>query len=489
MLFFSYVALHRFVDVDEGFYLIASRLVLLHRTPYLDFFYTQAPLLPYAYAGWLKLFGLSWTSARLFSAFLTTMIGLLIFEHVCRETRRWAAGLSAIMLYASATYIFAWFPAVKTFSLATLLFFGAYVLLVRQSSTSSSKWLLPASGVLLGLSVDTRSYLVALTPLLLWWILKNSVSGPITRIVHFIGGMLLGLLPSLWLLAASPSRFLFSNLGYHSMRSDAGLIGGWYKKLVVIGMVFAGPRETGLQFTIVALTSFILIFLMGMRRKSSILAFLIAFAVGVISILPTPPFTQYFCICMPFLIVAAVCAASDYLRTLQGGSLRGTALIFGELIILFLGLSVSGFRSYLITGEEIMAGLGKSVDAQNWSLARVRAVSKAIDDLSWPNEQVASFWPGYIFQTNALPYPGFENDFGIRVSEQLTAEQRARYHIISPSEISSYFAAHGPRIVVVGNQFYSSGHLPLVTALLDRDGYRVVESVGDTSVYLWGSGP
>ena len=136
-----------------------------------------------------------------------------------------------------------------------------------------------------------------------------------------------------------------------------------------------------------------------------------------------------------------------------------------------------------------MAGLGKSVDAQNWSLARVRAVSKAIDDLSWPNEQVASFWPGYIFQTNALPYPGFENDFGIRVSEQLTAEQRARYHIISPSEISSYFAAHGPRIVVVGNQFYSSGHLPLVTALLDRDGYRVVESVGDTSVYLWGSGP
>jgi hypothetical protein len=34
--FFSAVARHRFIDGDEGFYLLASRLVLEHKAPYLD---------------------------------------------------------------------------------------------------------------------------------------------------------------------------------------------------------------------------------------------------------------------------------------------------------------------------------------------------------------------------------------------------------------------------------------------------------------------
>jgi hypothetical protein len=43
--FFLFIARHRFIDGDEGFYLMASRLVLEPKTLYLDFLYTQAPLL------------------------------------------------------------------------------------------------------------------------------------------------------------------------------------------------------------------------------------------------------------------------------------------------------------------------------------------------------------------------------------------------------------------------------------------------------------
>src|SRR5450755_2340512 len=124
---------HRFVDGDEGFYLLASRLVLQHKTPYLDFLYTQSPLLPYAYALWIKLFGISWFSARTFSAGLTTVLGLLIYQHVSSETRKWAAGLAAVILFLSSTFIFAWFPLVKTFSLASLFLFAAYVMVSRLS--------------------------------------------------------------------------------------------------------------------------------------------------------------------------------------------------------------------------------------------------------------------------------------------------------------------------------------------------------------------
>ena len=100
--FFWFVSQHRLIDVDEGFYLLASRLVLQHKAPYLDFFYTQAPLLPYVYAAWLKLAGISWFSARVFCALLTAVVGGLLYDHVCRETGKWLAGVSAVVLFASA---------------------------------------------------------------------------------------------------------------------------------------------------------------------------------------------------------------------------------------------------------------------------------------------------------------------------------------------------------------------------------------------------
>ena len=68
VFFFTFIALHRFIDGDEGFYLLASRLVLMHKKPYLDFLFEQAPLLPYVYALWMKFAGVTWASAKLFSA-------------------------------------------------------------------------------------------------------------------------------------------------------------------------------------------------------------------------------------------------------------------------------------------------------------------------------------------------------------------------------------------------------------------------------------
>ena len=141
ILFFAFIARHRFVDGDEGFYLLASRLVLMHKKPYLDLFYTQAPLLPYAYALWMKCFEISWASARTFSALLTTLLGVLLYEHVCQQTRHWLVGLTAVVMFASSTLVFAWFPVVKTFSLAGLFLFSAYVIVSRLSAASSrNRW-------------------------------------------------------------------------------------------------------------------------------------------------------------------------------------------------------------------------------------------------------------------------------------------------------------------------------------------------------------
>jgi len=491
-LFFLFIARHRFVDGDEGFYLLASRLVLMHKTPYVDFSYVQAPLLLYVYAGWMKLTAVSWASARLFSALVTALLGTLLYEEVCHQTKRWLAGVVAVVLFASSTLVFACFPAVHTFSLGALFLFAAYVI-VGRSSARSPLWWMGVAGILVGLSVDTRSYLLLLIPLLLWWIYKNSdVRARPVAVFWFVGGVFAGLLPCLYLFVLSPGAFLFNNLGYHAMRTDAGLIGAWLEKFTVLLMFFlGGPQGNGIQNSILFFASIAFIFSTRERKHPPRLAFQIALALGLVSLLPTPVYPGYFSLCIPFLLVSTIFVVNDLFSFLASRRDRLVAA-YGSVALLavYLGAAVPDFRKYLVTGEGI-ATVGRAHDKGTWRLGRIVEVSQAIDQVASPGEVVASFWPGYVFQTKATPFPGFENDFALPISEKLTSQQRAQYHILSPAEIESNFAAHVPRIVVLGNQnhFLEEAVGDRFKSSLRAHGYTVLGSIGDTSIYVCCSKP
>ena len=353
ILFFTFVALHRFIDGDEGFYLLASKLVLMHKKPYLDFMYEQAPLLPYVYALWMKCFGISWNSVRIFSALLTTLLGTLLYEHVCRQTRNWLAGLSAVVLFASSALVFAWFPVVKTPSLAGLFLFAAYVAVSRLSSTSP-RWLFCAGGLLLGVSVDTRSYLLVLIPVFLWWIFRTSDAGARRpSILWFLGGFTIAMVPCLYLFISSPYAFLFNNLGYQAMRTNAGLMGMWPEKFIVVLMLFiGGPQGNGIQNSILFFIILGFIFSIRRPRYPPRLAFQIAITTGIISLLPTPTLPQYFCLCVPFLVVSAVCVVNGLFVTLES---RRQRLLAAAACVCLLGIYLAGsandLRKYLITGD------------------------------------------------------------------------------------------------------------------------------------------
>ncbi|MGA3055471.1 MAG: glycosyltransferase family 39 protein [Candidatus Korobacteraceae bacterium] len=496
--FFTFVALHRFVDGDEGFYLLASRLVLMHKRPYLDFFYTQAPLLPYVYALWMRFAGVTWISAKLFSALLTALLGTLLYEHVCEQTRNWVAGLSAVVIFASSTLVFAWYPVVKTFSLAGLFLFAAYVVLTRFSA-ASPRWLIAAGGVLYGLSVDARSYLLLLTPVFLLWIFNNSdTRNKLASILWFLGGFTAGIAPCLFLFLPSPDAFLFDNLRYHAIRSSAGLLGWWGEKLVIALQVFlGGPEGNGLQWSILFFVSLGFVFSIQRRRYPPRLAFQIAVVLAIISFLPTPVHPQYLCLCIPFLLVSAVCVVHAFFAELESRHAKLIAVAACvSLLGIYLAASVRDFRRYLITGDGV-PGV-KAGDPDDWKLQRVIEVSRAIDQIARPGEEVASFWPGDIFQTNAVPLPGFENDFATPVADKLSSQQRTRYHIISPTEIESNFAAHRPRVAMLRNHILAAATKGDLNGLrmaegfrrsLLADGYTVVRAVGETSIYVCCSKP
>ena len=481
-LFFFYVARHRLIDGDEGFYLQASRLVMEHKLPYVDFFFTQAPLLPYAYGLWMKLFGMNWYAARGFSAVMTTLLGMLVYEHVYRETRKWSAGVVAVILFASSTYIFAWFPIAKTFSLAGLLLFFVYMIIARVKHLSSFSPLVIA-GILFGLSVDTRLFMIGFAPLFVIWIfLKSNRSSRFSNVICFTSGLVVGLAPIVFLFVVSPSVFWFNNLGYHTIRSNSGLVGNWRQKFHEVRQLFLG--EGCIQFVILLFLSLSMNIPLRGAKDKNVLALLIAFVFGCLSVLPTPTYLQYFCMVVPYLIVASVCATNDRMNALTNAPTRHIAQFAAlGILLIFAASGLPSFRRYLFTGQSVI-GIESEADARNWTLANASGVSEAIDRLVAPNETIASFWPGYTFASRAKPLPGLENDFGRMISYKLTPEQIRSYHNITRSEIETELASHAVQLVVLGNQPID-GKLARdeFDKLLRSDGYVEVQNVGDTHIY------
>jgi hypothetical protein len=88
---------------------------------------------PFREATPMKLFGISWFSARL-SATLTTILGLLIYEHVCRETQKWIAGVAAVIVFTASTFILRVSGCKDLFADGSISFFA------REHDTFVQQW-------------------------------------------------------------------------------------------------------------------------------------------------------------------------------------------------------------------------------------------------------------------------------------------------------------------------------------------------------------
>ena len=155
------------------------------------------------------------------------------------------------------------------------------------------------------------------------------------------------------------------------------------------------------------------------------------------------------------------------------------ALVLACLAI-FVSFAVFDAKRFLVTGNGITAS---AVDANNWRISTVRAISKAIDDVTQPGEPVMAFWPGYIFESKALPVAGFENNFGLYVSPALNPGQLSEYHIVSHEQVNAAIGARLAKVVVLGNQDYIGEKMAPYKTALEINGYRLVRSVSDASIY------
>jgi hypothetical protein len=274
----------------------------------------------------------------------------------------------------------------------------------------------------------------------------------------------------------------------------------WEKLGLVLMFLLGGPGGNGIQNSVLLFVSLGFVFSIAGRKNPPRLALQIALIVIVLSLLPTPAYMPYFCLSIPFLVVSAACSIDHLVESLE--SRREQLFAAAACVVLlgiYLGASVGDFRRYFITGNGIPV-VSRAQDREDWRLQRILAVSRAIDQVARPGDMVGSLSPGDIFQTNVTSFPGFENPFALAISEKLTAQQRTRYHILSPVEIESDFAAHTPQIVVLRNQAFSATTGKEETLRMQRiiDGFRsallahdytLIRSIGGISIYISSARP
>lgn len=463
----------RLIDWDEGFYLLASKLIIKGKRLYGDFLFSQMPLSPYVYAAWMKLAGETWGSARSLAAVFAAGLGYLLYRHVLNITRSWTAAAGAVLLYITNTFVIAWFSVVKTYALSTLLLFGAYVAISRAQKNTSILF----AGILLGLSIDTRLFLVVTVPLFLAWLYRCRAVFPNVRgsYASFFLGLCASLSPNIYWIIQDPGNFLFDNFGYHAIRSDGGLVGAWGQKIQTL-LAFVGlhpsPEGNTVQVSILLL---LCICAVTLRRDWSGsragLSMWIAAAIIVVSTLPTPTYQQYYCVAVPFLIVSGVTFAWSYAR-----SSGGTAVLL-ILLALYVAAAPVDAGHYFWTGTGVPA-----VDRPvNFRQDSVRSISLEVSKLTKPGEAVLTFWPGYLVESTAESVPGMESGYGLLITSRLSPAERLKYKLRAESEIASDLARHEPRVVILGN----GGRTEIYQPLLERFGYHVVFSAGDTSIYVY----
>lgn len=441
----------RFVDADEGYYLLAARLIHDGEHLYKDFFYTQAPGLPHLYSVLFNLPGSAWLYARIFAACLNVLCGLMIYQQV-RKTSGTSCALWAAALFFFSSWILEWHSTIKTFAPATLFALGSFYSLQH---VQKYRLALFVAGVLLFLAVLMRSTYGILIPCALYAILHTNQKkdeSKIASVLFFSFGLTIGFSP---LIAFLPwwQNFMLGNIGYHAMRSEAGLVGNFQDKCLVLGQLLgikssgSMGREATLQLSILIVASIFFIKFNLRKRKTLNTNLLVVVALTFIHFLPTPCHPQYFTSVIPFLILYLFDVPSD-LSAVKTKILSRPIFLIISIFALTAYFSAGLYTFYRIglSGEKMPGLWPPKHHRQNRKISSISKISQIIDAHNGANDFMAS-WPGFAVETKAHILSGLENHFGLEISDKLNPEIRRRSHIKNYDELITFAAEHRPVIV------------------------------------------
>jgi 4-amino-4-deoxy-L-arabinose transferase-like glycosyltransferase len=462
----------RMIDGDEGFYLMAARLISEGKRLYTDFFFPQMPFLGWTYGAWFWLTGRSWYGARLLCSLLATGTGLLVFELVLRTTRRKALALVAVALYLTSGYVGGWFVIAKSFA-PTIFLLTAGVFLLETAETPRRSAL---AGLALALAVECRLYVIVVLPCAVLFLLRRfGLSRRSLRLLMaFAGGCLAATLVLVPYMIRDWHNFYFDNWTFHSIREfeQTGFFTNLENKKQVLRTMLAldpGRLPGNIQFVGLAVAALLALLLPKTRHNR--LTSYAWLALFVVSLVPSPTDPQYFCLLIPFLIVEA-CHAFTVKRVPWW-------LLWPVVAVLVAGYAAQGVRDlerYRLTAQAV-PGVWTPDRIPRWSIPTIVAAGKIIDDAN--QREGATWWPGYFVATKTPLALTLANDFGFRAAAHLPPAERQRVRIMSHDDMVEMMNRKDPPMFVEGNWAARphADYLPL-------KGYRKVGELVNVKVWV-----
>ena len=483
---FVYMSRNRLIARDEGFYVMAAKLVLEGRTPYHDFFYPQMPLLPYVYAGWIAVAGASWPAVRLLSALMTTVLTLLLASEARRLFGAWAAIL-AVGLFAACSFVFPWYTTVQTYGFSTLLLFASYVSLNRALQVSRSGMGIGrplVCGLLFGLAVDARLMFAGLLPIFAAAFVFGAVPRRIgvRAALVFCAGFCAAVLPNLYLALKDFDVYLYNNLGYHMTRSAHSVQAELEHKWVILKVLFglSGTEKfDAYQMPILLLANAAAAVLALCRRCRFDPALALAGGLFLLNLTPSPTYMQYFSTLIPFLTIGALYAVQAALWN-QRAKLRPVALLAAAALaaVYWPGVTTDVIR-HTKTGDGVI-GIMNRENARLWNVPRVRQIAEMVNRHLKGGDTVAAYWPGFFLETNAEILPGLENHFGLDAAARLDSRRAARYRLLSERSMNEAVRAGTPSGVL----YFTIPKKSRVPYEALKEHYVRVETIPPAALYI-----
>jgi hypothetical protein len=293
-----FIVLNGELNADEGFYLLASKLVRDGYRPYRDFGFTQTPLLPYANLPWLEVFGYSLQGQRLSSlAWSALTVGAGIWW-----LRRYSSWMPALLFVAALLGSPAWVAfAVKG---KTYAFAGLWILLGTSALLGEDRiwrrWggFVLAAGLAIGARLPAAAFFVPAGFCFLAFIpnWKRRSLAVCVALLAAVGELYLAV-------ADSPQNFIFWTLQFHhdvQFRFE----------------LLARIRDVVAFAPGIWIAAFIAMFwLWKFRQRRAIVALGCLLGAAVINLSASSSFAEYVTPFLPALALVASPAISDWLTS------------------------------------------------------------------------------------------------------------------------------------------------------------------------------
>ena len=421
---------------DEGFHLLAAKLIKSGKTPYLDFVFAQTPLNAYWNAAWMRIAGESWRAIQAVDALLTTAAIVLAADFLRSRFPRfgvadgrfnsWSTAmvLAVLALAGSNVDVVEFGTIGQAYALGLLLMVGAFRLTVASIERDRAMPL-GLAGLLSGAAASSTLLTAPIGPVLLIWALFYSPAEKrLTRGAAFLLGAVISLLPLLALFARSPGRVLFGVFRYHmfyrrsdwpqAIQHDLEILTSWvaFPQALVLGIL----ATAGIWF--VAKRS-------GWdreRRAEFYLCGLLAAAMELYVSTAHPTFPQYYIFTVPFL---AILASVGLFAIVNQFADRDSRLplwpVVGVSLLVIFGLA----RELYDRRDDV-------------SWPKMEAVARKVNEVTPAGAQLYADEPTY-FLTHRIPPPG--NEYLSSHKLRLPADVSRFVHIVPQPEYDRRIAA------------------------------------------------